>query len=128
MLSFCRGIVYYKDGEMIEFLVKNIKNDCCQKEIKLQMKKEELYNLLLENNIFFKVDEDKTKIFENDVIVKDEYSGKNFKVETNNMSNEDIIIALLAKQTLYIKTIKNVIMFTFTVSIISAMIFIMYMF
>lgn len=92
------------------------------------MKKEELYNLLLENNIYFKVDEDETKIFENDVVIKDAYSGKNFKIETNDMSKEDIIIALLAKQTLYIKTIKNIIMFTFIVSIISVIIIIMYMF
>lgn len=92
------------------------------------MKKEELYNLLLDNNIYFKVDEDETKVFENDVVIKDEYSGKNYKIETNDMSKEDIIIALLAKQTLYIKTIKNIIKFTFIVSIISIIIILMSMF
>ncbi len=92
------------------------------------MKKEELYNLLLDNKIYFKVDEDETKVFENDVVIKDEYSGKNYKIETNDMSKEDIIIALLAKQTLYIKTIKNIIKFTFIVSIISIIIILMSMF
>lgn len=92
------------------------------------MKKDELYNLLLDNNIYFKVDEDETKVFENDVVIKDEYSGKNYKIETNDMSKEDIIIALLAKQTLYIKTIKNIIKFTFIVSIISIIIILMSMF
>ncbi len=92
------------------------------------MKKEELYNLLLDNNIYFKVDEDETKVFENDVVIKDEYSGKNYKIETNDMAKEDIIIALLAKQTLYIKTIKNIIKFTFIVSIISIIIILMSMF
>ena len=92
------------------------------------MKKEELYNLLLDNKIYFKVDEDETKFFENVVVIKDEYSGKNYKIETNDMSKEDIIIALLAKQTLYIKTIKNIIKFTFIVSIISIIIILMSMF
>ena len=92
------------------------------------MKKEELYNLLLDNKIYFKVDEDETKVFENDVVIKDEYSGKNYKIETNDMSKEDIIIELLAKQTLYIKTIKNIIKFTFIVSIISIIIILMSMF
>ena len=73
------------------------------------MRKEELYYLLVENNVYSKIDVDKTKVFENDIIIEDPSVNKKFKIETNDMSKDDIIIALLAKQTLYIKTIKNVI-------------------
>lgn len=33
------------------------------------MKKEELYNLLTENNIYSKIDVDKTKVYENDIVL-----------------------------------------------------------
>ena len=73
------------------------------------MEKVELFNLLIENNIYSKIDAEKTKVYENDIVIEDCNLNKRFKIETNDLSNDDIIIALLAKQTLYIKTIKNVI-------------------
>lgn len=73
------------------------------------MRKEELYNLLIQNNIYSKVDAEKTKIFENDIVIEDDFLSKKFKIEKNGMTNADVIIALLAKQTLYVKTIKNII-------------------
>lgn len=82
------------------------------------MKKEELYNLLTENNIYSKIDVDKTKVYENDIVIDDCNLNKRFKIETNDLSNVDIIIALLAKQTLYIKTLKNVIVGSITIFII----------
>ncbi|MBD5555227.1 MAG: hypothetical protein HDQ95_07810 [Roseburia sp.] len=82
------------------------------------MKKEELYTLLTENNIYSKIDAETTKVFENDILIEDCNLNKRFKIETNDLSNDDIIIALLAKQTLYIKTIKNVIVGSITIFII----------
>lgn len=82
------------------------------------MKKEELYNLLTENNIYSKIDVDKTKVYENDIVIDDCNLNKRFKIETNDLSNVDIIIALLAKQTLYIKILKNVIVGSITIFII----------
>ena len=73
------------------------------------MRKEELYNLLVENNVYSKIDVEHTKVFENDIVIEDSNTNKKYKIETNDMSKDDIIIALLAKQTLYIKTIKNII-------------------
>lgn len=78
------------------------------------MKQEELYDLLIENNVYSQIDVEYTKVFENDIVIEDANSNKRFKIETNGMSKEDVIIALLAKQTLFIKTIKNIAMgFTF---------------
>ena len=87
------------------------------------MLKNDFYNLLINNNIYSKKDINETKIFENDIVIEDVYfnSNKKFKIETDGMSNEEIIISLLAKQTLYIRTIKNVICFFVIVSIILAL-------
>ena len=82
------------------------------------MEKVELFNLLIENNIYSKIDAEKTKVYENDIVIEDCNLNKRFKIETNDLSNDDIIIALLAKQTLYIKTIKNVIVGSITFFII----------
>ena len=81
------------------------------------MKKEDLYVLLLKNKIYSKIDINETKVFEDDVVIKDENVNKNFKIVTDDMTKEDIIIALLAKQTLYINKIKNI-MVGFTVLVI----------
>lgn len=78
------------------------------------MKKEDLYVLLLKDKIFSKIDINETEVFESDVVIKDENVNKKFKIVTDDMTKEDIIIALLAKQTLYINKIKNI-MVGFTV-------------
>lgn len=84
------------------------------------MSKKELYELLIKNNIYSKIDVNNTKLFENDIVINDSNfnSNKQYKVETNNLQTEDVIIALLAKQTLYFKTIKNVICFFCFISIL----------
>lgn len=84
------------------------------------MRKEDLYELLIKNNIYSKIDVNNTKLFENDVVINDPNfnSNKQYKVETNDLKTEDVIIALLAKQTLYFKTIKNVICFLCFISIL----------
>lgn len=80
------------------------------------MTKNDYYNLLIDNGIYSKVDVNETKVFEYDIVIEDIY--KRYKVETNDMSKEDIIIALLAKQTLYIKNIRNIIVFVLVTSLI----------
>ena len=85
------------------------------------MTNEELYKLLIDSGIYTKTDVEETKIFEYDIVIGDHDTNKKFKVETNNMSRDDIMIALLAKQTLYVKTIRNIIVGTVTFSIICAL-------
>lgn len=85
------------------------------------MKNEELYKLLIENGIYSKTDVEKTKVYENDIVIEDYDSNKKVKVETNDMTKDDIIIALLAKQTLYVKTIRNVIVGIVGLSVICAL-------
>lgn len=85
------------------------------------MTNEELYKLLIDSGIYTKTDVEETKIFEYDIVIEDHDTNKKFKVETNNMSRDDIMIALLAKQTLYVKTIRNIIVGTVTFSIICAL-------
>lgn len=80
------------------------------------MTKNDYYNLLIDNGIYSKVDVNETKVFEYDIVIEDIY--KRYKVETNDMSKEDVIIALLAKQTLYIKNIRNIIVFVLVTSLI----------
>ena len=84
------------------------------------MTKSDYYNLLIDNGIYSKIDINETKVFEYDVVIDDVYdnSNKRFKVETNDMTKEDIIIALLAKQTLYIKNIRNITVFVLATSLI----------
>lgn len=84
------------------------------------MTKSDYYNLLIDNGIYSKIDINETKVFEYDVVIDDVYenSNKKFKVETNAMTKEDIIIALLAKQTLYIKNIRNITVFVLATSLI----------
>lgn len=84
------------------------------------MTKSDYYNLLIDNGIYSKIDINETKVFEYDVVIDDVYenSNKKFKVETNDMTKEDIIIALLAKQTLYIKNIRNITVFVLATSLI----------
>lgn len=74
------------------------------------MTQEELYDLLIKNNVYTQIDVEYTKVFENDIVIEDVSSNRKFKIETNDMPKENVIIALLAKQTLYIKTIKNIIL------------------
>ena len=84
------------------------------------MTKNDYYNLLIDNGIYSNIDINETKVFEYDVVIDDVYNNTNkrFKVETNDMTKEDIIIALLAKQTLYMKNIRNIIVFVLVTSII----------
>ena len=76
----------------------------------VNMSKNSMYNDLVKCKIFNATDVESTKIYENDIVIESEYANvnKKYKIETDNMSNNDIIISLLAKQTLYIKTIKNI--------------------
>lgn len=82
------------------------------------MKQEELYTLLIKNDIYSQIDADLTKVYENDIVINNADINKKFKIETDGMTKEDVIIALLAKQTLYIKTIKNIIIGVITITII----------
>ena len=82
------------------------------------MYKINMYRDLVRLVIFHKTDVENTKVFENDVVIDDEYinlngAARKYKVETDNMTNEEIIIALLAKQNLQLKTIKNILIFAF---------------
>ena len=90
------------------------------------MSKNDMYNDLVKCKIFNAIDieKDDEKVFENDIIVNSEYANvnKKYKIENNNMTNEEVIIALLAKQTLYIKTIKNVIIFIGVLAFLSIII------
>lgn len=82
------------------------------------MKQEEFYTLLIKNDIYSQIDANLTKVYKNDVVINHAGINKKFKIETDGMTKEDIIIALLAKQTLYIKTIKNIIVGVITIAII----------
>lgn len=77
------------------------------------MSKTNMYQDLVKAGIFNKTDIENTKIFENDIIIDDESVNinKKYKIETDNMSNEEVIIALLAKQNIQLKTIKNIMVF-----------------
>lgn len=74
------------------------------------MSKNDMYNDLVETGIFDKIDVEKTKVFENDIIIKSKYANdhKKYKVDTDNMTNEEIIISLLAKQNLQLKRISTI--------------------
>ena len=89
------------------------------------MRQEELYDLLINNNVYSQIDVEYTKVFENDIVIEDVRSNKKYKIETDSMSKEDVIIALLGKQTLYIKTIKNIIM-GFTILFIIGFVYLLF--
>lgn len=74
------------------------------------MSKNDMYNDLVEIGIFEKIDTEKTKVFENDIIIESKYVNdrKKYKVDTDNMTNEEIIISLLAKQNLQLKKIGSI--------------------
>lgn len=74
------------------------------------MSKNDMYNDLVEIGIFEKIDAEKTKVFENDIIIESKYVNdrKKYKVDTDNMTNEEIIISLLAKQNLQLKKIGSI--------------------
>lgn len=91
------------------------------------MTQEELYDLLINNDIYSQIDVENTKVFENDIVIEDVSLNKKFKIETNGMSKADVIIALLAKQTLYIKTIRNIIRGFTILFIFSCVIFLLVM-
>lgn len=88
------------------------------------MSKNNMYNDLVKCNIFKSIDIENTKTYENDIIVDSEYSNinKRYKIETDNMTNEEVIISLLAKQTLYIKTIKNITVFILILTLLGIVI------
>ena len=74
------------------------------------MSKNNMYNDLVENGIFKKIDVEDTKVFENDIVIESKYmnDNKKYKVDTDNMTNDEIIISLLAKQNLQLKKIGNI--------------------
>lgn len=74
------------------------------------MSKNNMYNDLVETGIFEKIDIEKTKVFENDIVINSKYANdhKKYKIDTDSMTNEEIIIALLAKQNLQLKKIGNI--------------------
>lgn len=77
------------------------------------MSKINMYRDLVKCKVFNAVDVENTKVYENDIVIDDESINVNreFKVETDNMTDEEVIIALLAKQNLILKTIKNILSF-----------------
>ena len=74
------------------------------------MSKNNMYNDLVEIGVFGKIDTEKTKVFENDIVIESKYANDNkkYKIDTDNMTNEEIIISLLAKQNLQLKRIGNI--------------------
>lgn len=84
------------------------------------MSKNSMYNDLVKCNIFNVTDIENTKVYEDDTVINSEYANdtKKYKVETDGMNNEEVIIALLAKQTLYMKMIKNVVVATFVLAVL----------
>lgn len=77
------------------------------------MSKINMYRDLVKCKVFNAVDVENTKVYENDIVIDDESINVNreFKVVTDNMTDEEVIIALLAKQNLILKTIKNILSF-----------------
>ncbi len=79
------------------------------------MSKINMYRDLVKCKVFNAVDVENTKVYENDIVIDDESINVNreFKVETDNMTDEEVIIALLAKQNFknnqeYIKLFRNI--------------------
>ncbi len=77
------------------------------------MSKINMYRDLVKCKVFNAIDVENTKVYENDIVIDDESINVNreYKVETDNMTDEEVIIALLAKQNLILKTIKNILSF-----------------
>lgn len=85
------------------------------------MSKNRMYNDLVKCKIIKATNIEDTKVFENDTVITSEYANDNkkYKLEMDNMTNEEIIIALLAKQTLHLNTIKGILVFGVVVSVLS---------
>lgn len=85
------------------------------------MSKNSMYNDLVKCKIIKATNVEETKVFEYDTVITSEYANDNkkYKVEMDNMTNEEIIIALLAKQTLHLNIIKGILVFVLAMSILS---------
>ena len=77
------------------------------------MSKNIMYNDLVKCGIIKAINIEETKVFENDTVIDSEYinDNKKYKIETDNMTNDEMIISLLAKQTLHLNVIKKLMIF-----------------
>lgn len=84
-----------------------------------------MYRDLVKCKVLDIVDTENTKVYENDIVISDENVNvsKEYKVETDNMTDEEIIMALLAKQNLMLNTIKNILCFFVFLIIFSVFMF-----
>lgn len=89
------------------------------------MSKISMYRDLVKCKVLDIVDTENTKVYENDIVISDENVNvsKEYKVETDNMTDEEIIMALLAKQNLMLNTIKNILCFFVFLIIFSVFMF-----
>lgn len=89
------------------------------------MSKISMYRDLVKCKVLDIVDTENTKVYENDIVISDENVNvsKEYKVETDNMTDEEIIMALLAKQNLMLNTIKNILCFFVFLIIFSVFLF-----
>lgn len=91
---------------------------------KVNMSKNNMYNDLVENGIFEKIDIEDTRVYENDIVIESKYmnDSKKYKIVTDDLTNEEIIISLIAKQNLYLKKIINILLFSILITIIGIII------
>ncbi len=84
------------------------------------MSKTNMYNDLVKCEVFGRKNIEETKVFENDIIIEDENININrkYKIETDNMTNEEVIISLLAKQTLQLKSLCRILSVLLFLSIV----------
>lgn len=89
------------------------------------MSKISMYRDLVKCKVLDIVDTENTKVYENDIVISDKNVNvsKEYKVETDNMTDEEIIMALLAKQNLMLNTIKNILCFFVFLIIFSVFMF-----
>lgn len=85
------------------------------------MKNDVLRNLIIKAGILETsyVEPEKVKEYPEDKIIKE--NGYHYYVNDYNMTYEEFKLALLAKQTIYLKTIKNIIVFNLVASLIAAL-------
>lgn len=82
------------------------------------MNKKELNYLLMNLGIFKNKQLDKNLNIDDDTHFTDAYNKTN-EIITNELNENQVKIALLAKQTEYLKTIKNILLFFFAVFVCS---------